>query len=152
MEPVDARARRFDAFSAGTRMMCGPRGEHVLIDRGGELVRLDVIEGTTAAGRVVLRFDLADDDRLEIQIAVIRTLRATAPAGPRHMRLAQRLFALQAVDARNAGASLKETADILLGPGDWPGDGEYRKSYMRRLLDAGARMICSGPREILNTN
>lgn len=144
--------RLFDTLSAEVRMMRGLRGEHLLIDRGDELVRLDVIDSTTAAGPVTLRFDLADDDRLDTQIAVIRTLRAAVASGPRHGRLARRLLALQAVEARNAGASLKETADILLGPGDWPGDGEHRKSYVRRLLDAGSRMIRSGPREILNMN
>jgi hypothetical protein len=54
------------------------------------------------------------------------------------------------VDARQAGASLRETADILLGPGAWPGDGEHRKSYVRRLLNVGSHLIDSGPREILN--
>ncbi|HKY81395.1 MAG TPA: DUF2285 domain-containing protein [Sphingobium sp.] len=145
-------ARLFDALSADARTMRGPRGEHLLIDCGGELVRLDVIDGTMAAGPVALRFDLTDDDRLDAQIAVIETLRAAVAAGPRHGRLARRLLALQAVDARDTGASLKETADILLGPGDWPGDGEHRKSYVRRLLDAGSRMIRSGPRKILNAN
>jgi hypothetical protein len=152
MEPVDGRARLFDALSANARMMRGPLGEHLLIDSGGELVRLDVIEGTTAAGPVILRFELTDDDLLDALVATIGTLRAAVTSGPRHGRLARRLFALQAVDARNAGASLKETADVLLGPGEWPGDGEHRKSYVRRLLDAGSRMIRSGPREILNTN
>lgn len=152
MEPVDARTPLFDALSADARMMRGPLGEHLLIDRGGELVRLDVIEGTTAAGPVVLRFELADDHRFDALVAAIGTLRAAVASVPRHGRLARRLFALKAVDVRNAGASLKETADILLGPGDWPGDGEHRKSYVRRLLDAGSRMIRSGPREILNAN
>ena len=132
--------------------MRGPHGEHLLIDRGGEFVRLDVIEGTTAAGPVVLHFELVDDAGLDAQVAAIATLRAAATSRPRYGRLARRLFALQAVDVRNAGASLKETADILLGPGDWPGDGEHRKSRVRRLLDAGSRMIRSGPHEILNTN
>lgn len=152
IEPVGMEARLFDGFSADVRMIRGLLGEHLLIDRGGELVRLDVIEGTTAAGPVVLNFELADDDHLEALIAVIGTFRGAVMSAPRHGRLARRLFGLQAVDARNAGASLKETADILFGPGDWPGDGEHRKSHVRRLLDAGFRMIRAGPREILKSN
>jgi hypothetical protein len=150
LDPVDAHARLFDARSASARMVRGPEGEHLLIDRGGDLVRLDVVEGTTMKGPVALHFALADDNRIEGRIAAIRTLRATASMRRRHVRLAGRLLALQAVDARNAGASLKEVADTVLERGDWPGEGEYRKSHVRRLLDAGSRMIGSGPREILH--
>ena len=152
IEPMDGDTRLFDAVSADARIMRGAEREHLLINRDGELVRLDVVEGTMTAGPVVLRFDLADDDRFDLQADAIRSLRFMAAPGRRHLRLAGRLFALQAVDARDAGASLRETADILLGPGAWPGDGEHRKSYVRRLLDAGSRMISSGHREILNTH
>ena len=152
MKPFDRRTGILDAPVADARIMQGPHGEHLLIDRGGESVRLDVIEGTVASGPVTLHFDLADDDRIEVQIAAVRTFRSAAAAGGRHLRLAGRLLALQAVDAHEAGASLRETADILLGPGHWPGDGEHRKSRVRRLLDTGFRMIRSGPQEILKEN
>jgi hypothetical protein len=33
----------------------------------------------------------------------------------------------------------------VLGPGAWPGEGEHRKSLVRRLIAAGDRMIHSGP-------
>ena len=150
IKPMDGDTRLFDAASADTRIMRGSEREHLLIDRGGELVRLDVVEGTTAAGAVALRFELADDDRIDLQIAAIRSFRSATATGHRHLRQAGRLLALQATDARDAGASLRETANILLGPGAWPGDGEHRKSYVRRLLDAGSRMIDTGPREIPN--
>ncbi len=150
VKPDGMGAPLFDALSADTWMLKGPGGEHLLIDRGGEFIRLDVVDGTTAAGPVKLHFDLANDDRLDARVAAIRALRATAPAGPRHMRLARRLFALQAVDARNAGISLKETADFLLGPGDWPGEGEHRKSHVRRLIITGEKMVRAGPRAILS--
>lgn len=152
LNPTDGHARLFDAQSADVRMVQSSNCEHLLVGRGGDIIRLDVIEGTTAAGPVALRFELTDDDRLEAGVVAICTFRATRPTGRRYGRLARRLFALQAVDARDAGASLREIADILLGPGDWPGDGEHRKSYVRRLFDAGSRMIRSGPREILNAN
>ena len=64
--------------------------------------------------------------------------------------MAAKLFALQAVDARSEGASLRETAASILGPGDWPGDGEHRKSLVRRMIATGERIIQAGPRAILN--
>ena len=151
VHPIPQRARLFDARSANARVERGPIAEHLLIDVEGELVRLDEVEGTTRKGPVALHFDLADDDRVESRIAAIRAFRATVPTRRRHARLAEKLLALQAVDARQAGASLRQIADVLLGPGDWPGDGEHRKSHVRRLLNGGSRMIESGPRGILNS-
>jgi len=152
-DPVDAAgARLFDSLAVATRMVRGPHAEHLLIDRGGEVIRLDVIDGTVSAGPVTLRFELPDDDCVEGRIAALRALRAPTPIGRLHQRLADRLIALQAVDAHDDGASLRELADIVLGPGDWPGDGEHRKSRVRRLLVSGSRMIASGPRAILNGN
>lgn len=130
-------------------MLQGPNREHLIIDRGREPVRLDVIEGTTAAGPIMLRFDVADDNCLDVQIAAIRALRCSVSTGRRHIRLARKLLALQAVDARDSGASLREIAEILLGPGEWPGDGEHRKSNVRRLLETGEGVLRAGPRAIL---
>ena len=88
--------------------------------------------------------------RLEDRIAAIRSFRATPTLGPRHPRLADRLLALQAADVRKAGASLRETADLVLGHGEWPGDGDHRKSRVRRLCDLGKSMIEAGPSALLN--
>lgn len=146
LEPVDADGvRLFDALAVDARMVRGPHAEHLLIDRGGEVIRLDVIDGTAAAGPATLRFDLPDDDRLDTQLSAIRALREPAPVVRSHLQLAQRLLALQAVDARDEGASLREVAATVLGPGAWPGDGEHRKSLVRRLIVAGDRMIRAGP-------
>ena len=97
----------------------------------------------------MLRFDLADDDRLDMQLRAIQALCEPAPVARSHTRLARRLLALHAVDARNAGASLQETADMVLGRGDWPGDGEHRKSLVRRLVVTGERLIRAGAGAIL---
>ncbi|GAA0317734.1 hypothetical protein GCM10009087_30140 [Sphingomonas oligophenolica] len=150
LEPVAAAgARLFDALAVDARFVRGPHAEHLLIERGGEVIRLDVIDGTAVAGPVTLRFDLPDDDRLPAQISTLSAYRrATVPA-PRHAQLGNRLLALQATDARSIGASLRDIADIILGPGTWPGEGEHRKSHVRRMLVAGERMIGAGPRPIL---
>lgn len=150
LEPVAATgARLFDALAVHARSVRGLHAEHLLIERGGEVIRLDVIDGTAAAGPVTLRFDLPDDYRLDTQLAAIRALREPAAVLRSHEQLARRLLALQALDVRHAGASLRETAEIILGPGAWPGEGEHRKSLVRRMVVAGERMIGAGPRPIL---
>jgi hypothetical protein len=138
-------ARLFDAATSDARVVRGRHAEHLLIDRANDVFRLDVIEGTVASGPVSLRFDLADDDRLSTQISAINRFRDSKVPPRQHLQLAQQLLALQAVDAREAGASLREVSDIVLGPGAWPGDGEHRKSLVRRMIVAGDRMIRAGP-------
>lgn len=144
-------ARLFDAAAPGVRVLNGHAGEHLLVDLGGDVVRLDAEAGLTAVGPVTLCFDLADDDRLEAQLTAIRTFRLWSSAARRHARLARHLVALHALDARDAGASLRDVAGLLFGPGDWPGDGEHRKSRIRRLIAAGNAMLRAGPRGILAT-
>lgn len=124
--------------------------EHLLIKHGSILARLDVLSGTISRGPVTLTFELPDDHRLDTQIAAVRAFCGAPSTRHHHVRTAGKLLALQAVDARNAGASLRATADMVLGPGDWPGDGDYRKSHVRRLLTTGTRMIAEGPAAILS--
>jgi hypothetical protein len=123
--------------------------EHLVVDRLSQPVRLDVVEGSTYEGQVMLQFLLADDERLGDRLAVIRSWQAPPPTAPDHRRWSRMLLSLHALDAQQAGGSLRETADLLLGPGDWPGDGEYRKSRVRRLLEAGRGAIRNGPRAVL---
>lgn len=141
-------ARRFDMIREAGRLVRGRSGEHVLVDRGA-LFRLDVIEGTLSAGPVSLHFDLPYDGHLQVRLAVIQAFVARAAIPRHHLQLAGRLYALHAADARSAGASLREIADLLLGAGDWPGDGEHRKSLVRRMIATGERMVRAGPRAIL---
>ncbi len=143
------RSRLFDAEMSNAHVVRGGRAEHLLIDRANDVFRLDVIEGTVGSGPVSLRFDLADDDRLSMQISAIRRFRDNKVAPRQQSQLAQRLYALQAVDARVSGASLREVSDIVLGPGTWPGDGEHRKSLVRRMIVAGDEMIRAGPGGVL---
>ena len=148
--PLDGAARLLDARADGVRILIGSDREHLLVQHGDTLIRIDVVEGTVRNGPVTLRFDLADDARLEDRIAAIRSFRAAPTPGPRHERLANKLLALQAVDMRKAGASLRKTADLLFGPGDWPGGGDHRKSRVRRLCDLGTSLIEAGPAAILS--
>lgn len=138
-----------DITSAGTRRLLAPGGEHLLIDRGGTPVRLDIIEGSTTAGPVALHFDLADDEGFDDQITAIRRLRAAQARQWHHAKAARRLVAIHAADARAGGASLREIAELLLGPGDWPGDGEHRKSMVRRMVVRGVAMLRAGAPAVL---
>jgi hypothetical protein len=149
LKPTNGPCRLFIGQAVDVRMVRDASCEHLVIEHGCEVVRLDVIHGTVTGGPVSLRFDLADDDRLDMQLSAIRSLRQPALVRRSHVRLARRLLALQAVDARDAGASLREVAAMMLGPGAWPGDGEHRKSLVRRMIATGDRMICAGPRTIL---
>jgi hypothetical protein len=142
-------AREVDLAHEAVRMVRDELGERLVIDRGGVPLRLDVIERTATAGPAFLRYDLPDDHRLEVQISVIRVITGTKPIPCRHPQLANRLRSLHALDARAAGASLREIADHVLGRGDWPGDGEHRKSLVRRMIAAGERMVRAGPRAVL---
>lgn len=146
---ADGGPRTLDPASLRARVVAAEGVEHLAVERRGGIVRLDVVEGTTCKGPVTVRFLLDDDARLAAQLATLATWRGRTPAGGRYSRLSQRLVALHAVDARNAGASLRETADLLLGAGDWPGDGEHRKSRVRRLLATGQELIGAGPEAIL---
>ena len=144
---VDA-ANPFDLTLLHPKMVRSASAEHWLFVRHGKPVRLDVISGTLARGPVILRFDITADERLSIQLAALRSFSKPA-LDPGHADYAQYLLALHAVDARRAGASLRETADLILGPGDWPGDGEYRKSLVRRLIATGEQLVRDGPAAIL---
>lgn len=149
-EARDHTDRLFDVSAGNARILIGADREHVLVKHGAATIRFDVIEGTVLKGPVTLHFDLADDARLDDRLAVIRTFRAAPTFDARHQRLANRLLALQATDLRDAGASLRETADHVFGPGDWPGDGDHRKSRVRRLCDIGRGLIEAGPGAVFN--
>ena len=140
-------AGSLDLRGARVRTTRGRGCEHLVIDRGGQAIRLDLVEGSLVHGPVSLRIELDCDARLDAQLDAIGALRAVA--GRRHERLTRGLRALVAVAARDAGASLREVAAIARGPGVWPGEGEQRKSHVRRLLLAGSRLIRAGPRPIL---
>lgn len=144
---TNGRGRRLDG-DAIDRLLPGPPVERVLIECGGEAVRLDIVDGTIVGGPVLLHFNMLDDDTVEDRIGAIRMLRGHRRVR-RHVQLARRLSALHAIDARDTGASLKEIAKIVLAPGDWPGDGDHRKSLVRRLVASGERMLRDGPRAIL---
>ena len=123
--------------------------EHLLIDRGGAPFRLDIIEGTVLTGPVSLHFDVPDTSGLHQKLTAIRAFTGVTTIFQPHLQMTGRLHALHAADARAAGASLREIAHSLLGDGTWPGDGEHRKSLVRRMIAAGEQLVRAGPRAVL---
>jgi hypothetical protein len=147
---VRSNANPFVACDEGARVLRGADVEYVMLETSGRPIRLNIFAGTVLAGPVGLCFEVADNKRLPAQLDALQAYRSNSGDRPSYDRLARRLLALQAVDARLMGASLREIAAELFGPGEWPGRGDDRRSHMRRLLATGVRMIREGPRTILN--
>ncbi len=143
----------FDLRSVSARMVSDRGGEHLRVDYANGVVRIDIVDGSVRKGPVSLRFELADGPTLSVQLGALRQYRELSEGGRTNAqacrRLADMLLSLHAFDERACGVSLRSMADALLGVGDWPGDGEHRKSRVRRLVATGAALMRAGPRTIL---
>lgn len=150
-----------------TRMACPvlvltePSGvERVLVgDEKGE-VRLDIRTGTILNGPVRLRYDLAGARGVEAKLLTLCRLMALIRLGriPRRLlppsrRTGRWAMALQALDARRAGASHREIAVALFGEEvvvqDWDGRSTYLRSRVQRLLRLGKALVQGGYRRLL---
>lgn len=151
LENASCNARRFDLASPSVRRLCGRSVDYLRVDYGNDPVRIDVLAGCGASRHIAFRFELDDDENLDAKFACLRALRAPSPGESRNTALVRKLPALIALDAWDAGLSLRDVADTLLGSGDWPGDGEHRKSRVRRLIAMGKQMLHAGPQGILAT-
>jgi hypothetical protein len=134
--------------------------EHVLLSDGLHRLRLDVRGGTVTRGPVCLRFIFdglrsIDAPLLTLQRLVAFDRRGVMPLGlfAAERRAPRWIAALRADDARRAGASQRDVAEILFGAErlreDWSGSSDYLRSQVRRLLRFGARMRGGGWRELL---
>lgn len=127
--------------------------EHARLVIAGEAFRLDAVAATLVEGPVRLTYRIAQTGWLERQIETLQRLEArlagVVPDQTGAAWLYRRLTALQAWDARSCGASLRDIANLLCGPEEWPGPGEYRKSAARRLVAMGEELMIAGPRPLL---
>jgi len=115
--------------------------------------RLDVREGSIRPP-CRLTYLIEQDARLSCQLETTRRLNACLSGSPvrgatNAARLGRLATALQVWDARTAGLSLRQAADVVWGPGDWPGPGEHRKSAVRRYAKMGEGLVQGGPGPIL---
>lgn len=153
---VDAggASRAVDIERFAPRILSDDVGQHVRLMVLGEVFRLDVVSGSLSSGPVCLTYLLARDQRMGAQMdCILRLERKLAgrscTAIAKASQIGRATLALRARDARADGASLREMATELLGPGEWPGPGECRKSAMRRLVAMGEKLVRQGPLPIL---
>jgi hypothetical protein len=134
--------------------------EHVLLTDGLHRLRLDVRGGTVTELPVRLRFTFDGLRSIEASLLTLRRLvafdrRGTMPLGLFSIdRRSERwIAALRADDARGAGASQRDIAQLLFGAervrDDWPVPSDYLRSKIRRLLRVGERMRGGGWRNLL---
>lgn len=141
----------FDGRARQARRIADTEGEHIAFDCQGDIARIDLVDGHLPTRPVQLCFDIVADEMLARRIAALRRIYLPSTAQRPPTRLHRQHLSLLAADARAAGMSLREIAERVLGPGDWPGAGEHRKSLARRLVAAGAALCVAGPVAILQS-
>lgn len=153
-EPCDASspfAFNWPAFQA--RASVARDRQYLLVGAGTASIRLDVVAGSALDGPVQLEPAIAFDRDLDRQLAAVCRLHAmlggASPSAERDARLPRLVLALRALDARAEGASLREIATILLDEPDWPGGGEWMKSWVRRIIKLAGKLVEAGPRGVL---
>lgn len=136
------------------------RGEHAVLSDGWHHIRIDVEQGSLAAGgAVVLHYQLKGVASavpklppLRRLVDLCRTRQFARSLYPRDPRVERWLLALRVHDAMRAGASQSEMARVLFGD-DPSGDGAGRRSdslrsRVRRLV-AEARRLAGGGYRVL---
>lgn len=145
-----------DLSAYGLRVVLGNGVEHVRIVVRDVAFRLDVCEGSIADEPVRLTYLLAQDKRLPRHLATISRLDHCLSGFPVRseqgsVRLSRMANALRVLDARATGASLRQIANELWGPDEWPGPGEHRKSAVRRYVAMGEKLMSGGAKQMLLT-
>jgi len=134
--------------------------EHAVFADGMRRIRVDIEVGSLRDGPVLLRYRLAGTASLEPKILPLRRFLALC----RHRRFQPSLFppdrriprwivTLRVHDARCAGASLREIAEVLYGQKivaeDWNGTSDSLRSRVRRLASDARRLAAGGYRMLL---
>ncbi|WEK02181.1 MAG: DUF2285 domain-containing protein [Candidatus Sphingomonas phytovorans] len=165
--PVDSdHADRFDParFRCWFAIVTDPAGrEHAVLSDGYHHIRIDIEEGSLAAGRpVLLRYALQGvvGAGAEARLAPLRRLVGLYRTGrflpalfPPDRRVERALAALRVHDALSAGASQRDIAMVLFGteriPADWRTASDSLRSRVRRLVAEARRMAGGGYRWLL---
>lgn len=149
---------RFSAIS--TLKTDADNREHLLISDGLCAVRIDVLAGTIAGGRAVLRYQLAGLALAERPLLTLRRLLALWRTGrfcrslhPCEARAKRWLLMLRAHDALAAGANQRAIAAELLASSAarerWRVDAPSLRSQVQRLVRGARRMTGGGFWELL---
>jgi hypothetical protein len=140
-------------LSSAGHVILGPAGEeYVLLRDSSEALTLRVHGSRASMGPVSARFVVEASAQAGRALAAVQ--RATDLFfRPRHRsnRSRERLLArdaLIALDAEAAGASLRETAELIHGAEfvrrEWPGKGEWLKGRIRRARAKGEELRDGG--------
>ena len=168
--PVDpATADRFDhqRFAQWLYVVVDPEGqEHAVISDGYHHIRIDVEEGSLAAGHpVLLRYRLSGfiDSDAEARILPLRRLAGLYRTGrflpslfPRERSVEKLIAVLRVADALSAGASQREIAASLFGgeriSSDWRAVSDSLRSRVRRLIRKARAISGGGYRDLLGSD
>ena len=152
-EPASTACVDLSALSAVTVRCDGV--DHVRLVLRDTVFRLDVRQGSIRQPCRITYF-LVPSAQLPCQLETVRRLHSClsgmpfrADPDPAAARLHRLATALRVWDARTAGLSLRQTADEVWGPGEWPGAGEHRKSAVRRYIRLGEALVAGGPAAVL---
>ncbi len=130
--------------------------EHLLVKQGERRLRVDLVRGSLRCRPLRLLMPLTAlcdyPHRQQTVQSLIDMLEHRRVRYRRDARLDRLVLGLQALDATEAGATLREIAEatgLNQADGDWPGPGESTRSSARRLVALGRRMSALGPIAVL---
>lgn len=143
----------FDLAEHQSRVVTTPIVQHLCLRTPSTFLRLDVIEGSVLDGPVALEPAVHLAAGLECQIVALRRidrlLRGLPNKPASDPRLTRLVMALRVADALAAGASLRVVAREILEADDWPGDGDWAKSWSRRVTSLARALLIAGPAGVL---
>lgn len=152
---TDADAFDLSTIGATAHVLCSTDGEKLLLGDGPRRVRLDVRTGTLLDGPV--RFHYRIDGFVDLGHKLLTLRRLTGLRRLGHLpatlfapdRCAERWIALlRTADALAEGASHREIAEGLFGPGkvrvDWRSRSDYLRLRVQRLARNANRLVAGG--------
>lgn len=149
------------ALPCSALVLRDPHGiERVLLHDGLRRLRFDVLAGSVLDGPCRLRYDLAGYNEVAAKLRTVQRLLSLKRLGrfPRRLfppdpRARRWMRVLQAVDAREDGATHREIAAALYGDdtveADWQGRSTYLRCRVQRALRVGHMQVWGGYRRLL---
>lgn len=131
--------------------------QHVLVADGPRRLRFAVTSGDVLQGPVRLGFTLPGPEisaaslpGVQALLALLDSGRLPARPGDGEGRARRWLRAIQALDARRAGASQRQIAALVFGEEraaeDWNGPSDYMRMRVHRLVRSAEKMAAGGYR------
>ena len=158
--PDHPDAFSIDRLTIPTMTIVGVSGvEHLSISDGLKRIRLDVVSGTLLDGPVRLHYRLAGFSDADTQLLTLQRLLAVNRLGrfarglhPRETKVERWVMMLRAHDLSAQGASQREIARELFGPGvsaEWRVRSDFLRLRIQRLLRDASAMISGGYLDLL---